>query len=137
MNEGQYCWVDQGSVVQGPQLLPQNWQDPNTGTWYYNVNNDDLWSDPNLLSIGWYPYVLVDAGEPGPYYDKSVSAFQVQATEVVQTVQYTQWDIERVRTSKGDEMEGQITLYTTNELAINKKVSEYAEADAKLSLIHI
>jgi hypothetical protein len=131
MNTGKYCWVDQGAVVQGPRLLPQNWQDPNTGQWYFNLNNEAAWSDPQLLTIGWYPYVLVDAGAPGPYYTRTLSDFQVQATEVVQTATYEQWPIEQVRETKNEEMVRQITQYRTNELAANPKVSDYVEDDAK------
>lgn len=127
MNEGLYCLVNiptADTVVQGPQILPQNYQAPN-GTWYYNINNEDIWPDAQLITIGWYPYVLVDTGSPGPYYTRSLSGFNVQAANVTQTAIYTQWPIEQVRAIKNGELEQQITEYTANEVAAEPKISEY------------
>ena len=131
MNEGLYCWVDNNAVVITQRKLPQNWQNPNTGEWYYNLNNEQVWSDAQLLTIGWYPYVLVDAGAPGEYYIRTLSDYSIQATEVVQTASYEQRPIEDVRQQKNFELQGQITIYEANQVAINPKINDYIANDAK------
>lgn len=111
VNKGKYCHIEGGLVDLGPKLLPQNWEGSN------NINNTDTWDDARLATIDWLPYVLVDTGAPGPYYTRTLSAFNIQATEVTQTAEYTQWDIEQVRAQKNAELESSITIIDANQLA--------------------
>lgn len=95
INEGQYCHVDTTDVDfvdSGPRRLPQNWQQPD-GAWYYNINNSDLWSDPQLATIYWLPYVEIDAGEPqdGKSYNRTLSDFDIEVARVTRTAIYTEW----------------------------------------------
>lgn len=103
INTGQYCLLNaaRDAVVQGPQLLPQNW-----GI-YLNINNSDNYSDNNLRSIGWYPYTLIDSGYPSPTdaYDRSLDPFVIGALEVTQTATYSQRDIDEVRQIRNAQLE--------------------------------
>ena len=117
-----YCYVENNAVVGVPRTLPQTWN---------NISNFNALDDPTLLAYGWYPYVLVDSGYPGTYYDRTLSAFQIQSTEVVQTAIYTQWTIERLKNFKNGELENQIINYTTNERSINPKIDDYVNDDAE------
>lgn len=93
-NTNQYCEVIDNAVAQGPRRLPTNYVDPDTGKTYFNINNSDLYSDADLLSIGWYPYVLVDSGAPSPppdQYNRTLSDMVIGASNVVQEAQYTEY----------------------------------------------
>lgn len=124
----QYCYVQSNTVVAGPQALPKAWTDPNTGILYANF---DSLSDPELLTLGWYPYQENDPGSPGAYYRRVYGDFVILATVVTRDVTYEQWDIEEVRSSKNGQLIRQVAAYTVSELAINPKVKEYVENDAK------
>lgn len=142
INQGYYCQIDPNNPIavdDGPRRLPQNWVSPyetqpnGRPVEYNNINNTDIWNNAELLSIGWYPYILSDTPptEYPQYYDKSYSDFQIQATEVLQTAVYTQWDIERVREQKNAELESKITQYSANEISINPKVNDYISNELK------
>ena len=137
INEGLYCQVDPGNPVavdDRPRRMPQNWTSPyetqpnGRPVEYLNINNSDVWNDAALLSIGWYPYVLVDSppAQYPEYYDKALDPFNIQATEVTQTVVYTQWDIDRVKTRKINELNGQVTFFEANQLAVDRLLEETA-----------
>ncbi len=130
MNESFYCLVNiptADTVLEGPRILPENHYDGIN----MNLRNQTLWPDSELLTIGWYPYVESDAGAPGPYYDRSLSDFVVNPTNVVRNAIYTQQDIETVKRSKDADLQIQLRQYTTNEAAINPKVQQYVQDDTK------
>ncbi len=134
-NTNDYCLVNtpqRDTVLEGPKRLPQNWQ-ASDGTWHYNLNNDDVWTDADRRTIGWYPYTENDTGSPGgsPYYDRTLSDFSINANDVSRDAIYTQWDIERVKSSKNDELESQVDQYTFNDGAINEKAAEYVRNDVE------
>ncbi len=131
INTNPYCEVKLptlDSVTRGPFKLKQNYQDQN-GQWNYNIWDDDVYTDQQRLDIGLYPYIESDAGAPGPYYDRSLSGFVINPTNVVRNAIYAQWDIERVKQVKDQEMLSQLRAYTTNEAAINPRVNEYVQND--------
>ena len=133
MNEGLYCLVNvpaADTVLEGPRKLNQNERGAD-GTWYYNTNNPAQWSDVQLLAIGWYPYVESDPGAPGPYYDRTLSAFIINPTTVSRNATYTQWEIDRVRQNKDQELESQLRQFTVNEDSINPKVQQYVQDETK------
>lgn len=123
-----YCYVQNNEVVNGPKSLPTSWTDPSTGDQHSNLN---ALSDSELLEIGWYPYTENDQGRPGEYYNRIVSDFTIHADYVSRDVTYEQWAIDDVKQDKNTQLGDQITQYTTNEQAINPKVSEYINDDAK------
>ncbi len=134
-NTGQYCEVntpDRDTVLDGPRRLPKSWVD-HDGNSLKNLNNSDVWSDADLLDVGWYPYVENDnpPAESSNYYDRSLSDFQVNADNVSRDAIYTQWDIDRVKGSKNSELESQIRQYSTNDQALNEKVLEYVRDDSQ------
>lgn len=103
INTGQYCLLNNSLsvVLQGPQQLPQNWNQ------YLNINNSDIWSNDDLRNIGWFPYTLIDSGSPLPEdaYIRSLSAFNIGALEVTQTAIYTQRDIDELRVFRNIQLE--------------------------------
>ena len=121
-----YCYAPETTVLDGPRTIPSTWTDPATGVTYTNF---DKLTDPQLLSFGWKPYSENDPGSPGVYYTRTLSAFNVTATNVTRDVVYTPWDIEDIKRSKVTELEQQIIQYTTNQLSSNPKVSEYVRND--------
>lgn len=130
MNEGQYCLVNiptADTVLEGPRVLPQNHYD----NIHMNIRNEVNYPDSRLLALGWYPYVENDAGPPGQYYDRQLSGFTINPTNVSRDVIYTQWDISRVRESKNFELEIQLVEYSVNEQALNPSVLEYVRDDAE------
>ena len=135
INSGQYCEVNIPTadiVLSGPTLLPNSYVDYQSNSWK-NLKEDTVWPDSRLLTIGWYPYVEVDTPplQYPEYYDRTLSAFNIQATEVTRTAQYIQWTIEELKNVKNLELESQITQYTTNQLSVNPKVQEYITNEAK------
>ena len=138
-NTGLYCEVNlpqRDTVLDGPRTLPQNYTDQN-GNSQKNVNNTDVWNDQgtdgrnSLYDIGLYPYVENDTGAPNQYYDRSLSDFSVNADNVSRDAIYTQWDIELVKADKNVELEEQITIYSTNDQAVNEKVLRYIRDDVQ------
>ncbi len=134
-NTGQYCEVNIPTadiVLSGPIQLPNSYIDYQGNSWK-NLREDTIWPDSRLLTIGWYPYILVDTPptQYPQYYDKTLEPFNIQATEVTQTVTYTQWTIERLRNFKNIKLESEINQYTTNQLSLNPKVQEYIANDTK------
>ncbi|MDX1698971.1 MAG: hypothetical protein R3250_00065 [Melioribacteraceae bacterium] len=131
INTNLYCEVNtpaRDTVLDGPRTLPASWVD-HDGNSIKNLNDDSVWNNTQRINIGWYPYVLVDTGGADEYQDRSLSAFNIQATEVTQTANYTPWDIDRTSQAKYQELERQILEYTVNQRAINPKIDEYINDD--------
>ncbi len=117
-----YCYTENSQVVDGPRTLPSTWQ---------GISNFNTLTDAQLKTYGWLPYVLVDAGSPGQYYARTLSDFDVQENQVVQTAIYTQWPIDDVKADKNQQLESQIGTYSHNDYALNEKVSRYIRDDVQ------
>jgi hypothetical protein len=68
-----YCYVENGTIVEGPGPLPKSWR---------NISGLD-WLDVNQLKeIGWLPHVAVD-GPANEKYD--TSTFEITDSQVIET----------------------------------------------------
>jgi hypothetical protein len=83
-----YALVKNGTIVEGPRSLPENWE---------NVSRLDLVPTETLLELGWYPVVT----DSIPDYNKStqylVTRYVVEETHIQETfeiVDFTQSEIQ-------------------------------------------
>ncbi len=68
-----YCYIENGTIVEGPGPLPKSWR---------NISGLD-WLDVNQLkNLGWLPHVVVD-GSANEKYDKST--FEITKDQVIET----------------------------------------------------
>ncbi len=120
--------IDNGVIVSGPHILGSTEVRDQL-----NTGNPEALTHEERVAGGVYPYVENDnpPAEHAEYYDRSLTDEQVNADNVSRDAVYTQWSIERVKNSKNSELEGQIRQYTTNDQAINPKITEYVVNDAK------
>ncbi len=123
-----YCVVENGQVVDGPRSVPEQWVGAP------GIVNFHKLTDAQLLTYGWYPYILDDIGAPDEYYDRGLSDFDIQATQVVQAAVYTSWTIERVKEDKTGELRGHIPSYLGSEISADtdkdfevKDISEWSK----------
>jgi hypothetical protein len=70
-----YAYVENNQIVQGPQSLPNSWN---------NISGLDKASSEELLALGWLPCTLVEV-PVGPNQVLDGSTFQVFSDRVVET----------------------------------------------------
>lgn len=71
-----YCFVENGTIVDGPRGLPRSWR---------NISGLNWLSQEKLRALGWLP-VRLEEGEKNERFDGST--FQITATEVIETKQW-------------------------------------------------
>ena len=121
INTEKHCEVNipnRDTVLVDPFTLPQNFKDQ-TGKWHYNFWDDARYSEADRLLLGVYRYVLNDLGPTDQYQDRTLSSYTITANTVEQDAIYTDWDIDRVKEAKRNELNAQIPRYAGWEISAN------------------
>jgi hypothetical protein len=90
----QYCYVQNGQIVEGPKTLPKNWK---------NISALNKMSDEMLISNGWFPVAEEIVGEG--VMEKSTTTLIVESNRVTKRIQlanYTEEDIALINSDKWD-----------------------------------
>jgi hypothetical protein len=87
-----YCLIEDGLIISGPKRLPHNWR---------NISGLNNMTDPELLVLGWYPYVETVDPLPNKYYrlDKTEPVV-ITATEVTKHIVAVQIEVDTIKSDK-------------------------------------
>lgn len=121
-NLGNYCYVEDGNVAEGPMPLPKSWK---------NVSGLNLMGDEDLKLIGWLPFEENDPDYNSVTHYRVTPTVDIQADKVVYNQELIAFTEQELKQNKwNDWMSDMVTSDQTvmgrvNEDTLDLLVSKY------------